>query len=291
MKNKKNLLCALMLAGLLSFSLIGCGESGNESNSNNSDTGINTESPNDSTGGDSDSSSSDSDSSSSGGDSSSSDGDSSSSDGDSSSSGGDSSNSDDDSSSSDGDSSGGGDVGITHKTYEEIEGEPVRVVAPIAEGNVKGYSVKICPCGEELQGDYTVLVTVKLNSTELATQTVKVGAGLAALTLPTRDGYTLKLYKNGEEYALTETFDNFATVELTSRWFYTETDYDYKTDAETKAAALPAEVTVENAEAVLEQIAAIEAIVNTHYTEEEKAVVPSFAELKTAAEAIVSTSE
>ena len=291
MKNKKNLLCALMLAGLLSFSLIGCGESGNESNSNNSDTGINTESPNDSTGGDSDSSSSDSDSSSSGGDSSSSDGDSSSSDGDSSSSGGDSSNSDDDSSSSDGDSSGGGDVGITHKTYEEIEGEPVRVVAPIAEGNVKGYSVKICPCGEELQGDYTVLVTVKLNSTELATQTVKVGAGLAALTLPTRDGYTLKLYKNGEEYALTETFDNFATVELTSRWFYTETDYDYKTDAEAKIAALTSDVTIENAETLLEQIAAIEAIIDTHYTEEEKAGAAPLAELKAAAEAVMSKAE
>jgi hypothetical protein len=60
---------------------------------------------------------------------------------------------------------------------------------------------------------------------------------------------------------------------------------------EARVATLPAEVTVENAEEVLEQIAAIEAIVNMHYTEEEKAGVVSLAELKAAVEAIVSTSE
>ena len=243
MKNKKNLLCTLLLAGLLSASLTGCfGGSGNSDNSDNS-TGTNSELP----GGDVSDDSSD-------------------------------------------DSTGGG-TEVTHKTYEEIAGDPVEVVAPIAEGNVKGYSVKICPCGEELHGDFTVLVTVKLNGAELATQTVKVGAGLAALTLPTRDGYTLKLYKDGKEYALTETFDDFATVELTSRWFYTETDFDYVTDVEARVATLPMEVTVENAEEVLKQIAEIEAIVNMHYTEEEKAGVASLAELKAAAEAIVSTSE
>ena len=243
MKNKKNLLCALLLAGLLSASMVGC-DGGNNSVDSPINSDTTSDVPNDSTGG--------------------------------------------------GDSTGGDSTGgdeITHKTYEEIEGEPVRVVAPIAEGNVKGYSVKICPCGEELQGDYTVLVAVKLNGAELATQTVKVGAGLSALTLPTRDGYTLKLYKDGKEYALTETFDDFATVELTSRWFYTETDFDYVTDVEARVATLPTEVTAENAEAVLEQIAAIEAIVNTHYTEEEKAGIASLAELKAAAEAIVSTSE
>ena len=246
MKNKKNLLCTLILAGLLSASMVGCGGLIEDSDSFDSTGSTNSEVTSDGTS---------------------------------------------ETTSEENNSSSDGEAEVTHKAYEEIEGEPVRVVAPIAEGNVKGYSVKICPCGEELQGDYTVLVTVKLNGAELVTQTVKVGAGLSALTLPTRDGYTLKLFKNGEEYALTETFDDFATVELTSRWFYTETDFDYVTDVEARVATLPTEVTVENAEAVLEQIAAIEAIVNTHYTEEEKAGVASLAELKAAAEAIVSTSE
>ena len=246
MKNKKNLLCTLLLAGLLSASLTGCFGSDDSVESSNDSSVTNSEVT-----------------------------------------------SDEGTSDSTGDSSGDEQdpPAVTHKTYEEIEGDPIRVVEPIAEGNVKGYSVKICPCGEELQGDYTVLVTVKLNGAELATQTVKVGAGLAALTLPTRDGYTLKLYKNGEEYALTETFDDFATVELTSRWFYTETNYDYKADVEAKVATLPTEATAENAEAILVQIAEIETIVNTHYTEEEKAGIASLAELKASAEAIVSTSE
>ena len=243
MKNKKNLLCALILAGLLSASMTGCFVSDDSVESSNGSSVTNSEVT-----------------------------------------------SDEGTSDGTGDSSGEEQdpPAVTHKTYEEIEGDPIRVVEPIAEGNVKGYSVKICPCGEELQGDYTVLVTVKLNGAELATQTVKVGAALAELVLPTRDGYTLKLYKNGEEYALTETFDDFATVELTSRWVYTETNYDYKADVEAKVATLPTEATAENAEAVLEQIAAIEAIVNTHYTEEEKAGAVSLAELKAAAEAIVS---
>ncbi|MBR2321400.1 MAG: hypothetical protein IKA57_04625, partial [Clostridia bacterium] len=256
MKNKKNLLCALILAGLLSASMTGCFGSDDSVESSNDSSVTNSEVTSDE--GTSDST-------------------------------GDSTS--DSVSDSTGDSTSDSEQdppAVTHKTYEEIEGDPIRVVEPIAEGNVKGYSVKLCPCGEELQGDYTVLVTVKLNGAELATQTVKVGAALAELALPTRDGYTLKLYKNGEEYALTETFDDFATVELTSRWVYTETNYDYKVDVEAKVAALPAEATAENAEAILVQIAEIEAIVNTHYTEEEKAGVVSLAELKAAAEAIVS---
>ena len=47
----------------------------------------------------------------------------------------------------------------------------------------------------------------------------------------------------------------------------------------------------ENAEAILVQIAEIETIVNTHYTEEEKAGAASLADLKAAAEAIVSSPE
>ncbi|MBR2321689.1 MAG: hypothetical protein IKA57_06095, partial [Clostridia bacterium] len=61
MKNKKNLLCALMLAGLLSASMTGCADlSDSVGSSNNSDTSINTESPtespNESTGDESNSS-------------------------------------------------------------------------------------------------------------------------------------------------------------------------------------------------------------------------------------------
>ncbi|MBQ7912470.1 MAG: hypothetical protein IJ308_01850 [Clostridia bacterium] len=242
MKNKKNFLCALILAGLLSVSMTGCFGGDDSIDTSNDSSGTNSESTSDDTGSENDSS-----------------------------------------------SDGGSEV--VHKTYEEIEGEIVRVVEPIPEENVKGYSVKICPCGEELQGDYTVIVTVNLNGANLAVQTVKVGNGLAELPLPTRDGYTLMLYKNGEEYALTETFDDFATVELTSRWFYTETNYDYKTDAEAKVAALPTEASAENAETLLAQIAEIETIVNTHYTEEEKADAASLAELKAAAETIVSAPE
>ena len=153
MKNKKNLLCTLILAGLLSASMVGCGGLIEDSDSFDSTGSTNSEVTSDGTS---------------------------------------------ETTSEENNSSSDGEAEVTHKAYEEIEGEPVRVVAPIAEGNVKGYSVKICPCGEELQGDFTVLVTVKLNGAELATQTVKVGAGLAEVVLPTREGYTLKLYKNGE---------------------------------------------------------------------------------------------
>ncbi len=252
MKNKKNLVCVMLLAGLLSTAMMGC-SGGEESVGSSVDSSVvnsevTSESASEDTSSDSEDTSSDSESS-------------------------------------------RVEPEVVHKAYEEITEEPIRVVALDAEGNVKGYSVKLCPCGEELQGDYTVLVSVTLNGVTLATQTVKVGEGLATLTLPMRDGYTLKLYKGGEVYAMDETFEDFATVELTSRWFFTETNYDYKADAEAKVAALPSEVTVENAEAVLAQIADIQAIVDTHYTEEEKADAVSLADWKAAAEAMIATPE
>ena len=203
MKNKKNLLCALILAGLLScVSMVGCGKDIESIDTPNESIVSGSEIESEIGGAESESENSSVEQ-------------------------------------------------HVHASYDEIEGEPTSVVTPIVEGSVKGYSVKKCSCGEEIKGDYTVIVTVKLNGADIATQTVKVGDALAELELPTRDGYTLKLYKNGEEYALTETFDDFATVELTSRWVYTETNYDYKADAEAKVATLPTEATAENAEAVL----------------------------------------
>lgn len=111
-------------------------------------------------------------------------------------------------------------VTVNHQNYDSIS-KVERTVQPVAEGAVKGYSVKKCACGEELRGDYTVIATIKLDGVTVDTQIIAVGGKVAKPSndkFPSRQGYAGTVTKGGTEWTAGETVNDFTTIELSSRW-------------------------------------------------------------------------
>ena len=115
-------------------------------------------------------------------------------------------------------------ITVTHKAYDEIDGEGT-FVAPVFDTKTKGYYTKNCACGTEMHNGEFVSVKVAVDGTALADQVVEVGKNLVVPTdLPQREGYALTL-KNGEsafDFTAVQVND-FATYNLTAEYVATET--------------------------------------------------------------------
>lgn len=115
-------------------------------------------------------------------------------------------------------------ITVTHKTYEEIDGEGT-FVAPVFDTKTKGYYTKNCACGTEMHNGEFVSVKVAVDGTALREQVVEVGKNLVVPTdLPQREGYVLTL-KNGEsafDFTAVQVND-FATYNLIAEYVATET--------------------------------------------------------------------
>ena len=115
-------------------------------------------------------------------------------------------------------------ITITHKTYEEIDGEGT-FVAPVFDTKTKGYYTKKCACSTEMHNGEFVSVKVTVDGTALREQVVEVGKNLVVPTdLPQREGYALTL-KDGEnafDFAAVQVND-FATYNLIAEYVATET--------------------------------------------------------------------
>lgn len=115
-------------------------------------------------------------------------------------------------------------ITVTHKTYEEIDGEGT-FVAPVFDTKTKGYYTKKCACGTEMHNGEFVSVKVTVDGTALREQVVEVGKNLVVPTdLPQREGYVLTL-KNGEsafDFTAVQVND-FATYNLIAEYVATET--------------------------------------------------------------------
>lgn len=115
-------------------------------------------------------------------------------------------------------------ITVTHKTYDEIDGEGT-FVAPVFDTKTKGYYSKNCACGTEIHNGEYVSVKVAVDGTALREQVVEVGKNLVVPTdLPQREGYTMTL-KNGEsafDFTAVQVND-FATYNLLAEYVATET--------------------------------------------------------------------
>lgn len=110
-------------------------------------------------------------------------------------------------------------VTVNHQAYGDITTE---VQHQAAEGTTKGYDYKLCACGERIHGETEyVIVTIKQDGAVIDTQELAIGANVtrpADDKITARSGYVATLLLNGEVWNAGETAEDFATIELTTRW-------------------------------------------------------------------------
>lgn len=115
-------------------------------------------------------------------------------------------------------------VTVNHQAYADITTE---VQHQAAEGTTKGYDYKLCACGEHIHGETEyVIVTIKQDGAVIDTQELAIGANVtrpADDKITARSGYVATLLLNGEVWNAGETAEDFATIELTTRWLQKST--------------------------------------------------------------------
>lgn len=115
-------------------------------------------------------------------------------------------------------------VTVNHQAYADITAEAQHQAA---EGTTKGYDYKLCACGERIHGETEyVIVTIKQDGAVIDTQELAIGANVtrpADDKITARSGYVATLLLNGEVWNAGETAEDFATIELTTRWLQKST--------------------------------------------------------------------